>query len=110
MSYRIKKTVNISASHRLELNHESPCKRLHGHNWKIVVYCKSEELDGNGMVVDFATISGMIKVRMDHKDLNEMFNFNPTAENIARFWVDAIEHCYKCKVIETDGSEAVYEC
>lgn len=51
--YYVRKRLEISASHRLELSYESKCAALHGHNWIITVFCRAEELDGNGMVADF---------------------------------------------------------
>ena len=47
--------------------------------------------------------------KMDHQNLNEVFKFNPTAENIAFWVVDTIKECYKCEVEETPGNIAIYE-
>lgn len=107
--YYLKKRIEISASHYLKLDYESKCKTLHGHNWIITVYCKSEKLDKNGMVTDFTHIKKMINDKMDHKNLNEVFEFNPTAENIA-FWIcNNIENCYRVDVEESEGNIASYE-
>lgn len=57
--YYVRKRLEISASHRLELSYESKCAALHGHNWIITVFCRAEELDGNGMVADLHTLSGL---------------------------------------------------
>ena len=38
-----------------------------------------------------------------------MLSFNPTAENIAKWIVDEIPHCYKAKVAETASNVAIYE-
>ena len=54
--YYIKKTMEVSASHSLSLSYESKCTNLHGHNWVITVYCKSEKLNADGMVCDFTHI------------------------------------------------------
>ena len=107
--YYIEKTIKISAAHRLELNYESKCRHLHGHNWKITVYCRSEKLDENGMVVDFSEIKHRIKRVLDHQVLNEVLPFNPTAENIARWCTEQIPHCYKTVVQESEGNVASYE-
>ena len=55
--YYIEKTMEISACHCLKLSYESKCQNLHGHNWIITVYCKSSELNKDGMVVDFTQTS-----------------------------------------------------
>ena len=107
--YYVKKTMEISAAHRLTLDYESKCTQLHGHNWLITVYCKSAELNANGMVVDFTIIKQMIKDRLDHQVLNDVLPCNPTAENIARWICEQIPHCYKEEVQESRGNVAIYE-
>ena len=107
--YYIKKSFNVSIAHSLNLDYDSPCRNKHGHNLKITVYCKNKNLDNNGMVVDFKDIKQKISDEIDHKDLNEVFRINPTAENLARWIVNKIPYCYKADVEETEGSLASYE-
>lgn len=71
--YTVIKRMEISASHFLTLSYASKCEHLHGHNWIITVYCRSAELDENGMVVDFSHIKKVVKDQLDHKHLNEYF-------------------------------------
>ena len=54
--YTVIKRMEISASHSLRLSYPSKCENLHGHNWMITVYCRSKELNADGMVVDFSEI------------------------------------------------------
>lgn len=107
--YYLKKSIEISAAHYLELDHESKCGNLHGHNWNITVYLKSKELDDNGMVEDFSLIKQNIKEKLDHKNLNEIFGFNPTAENVASWICSQIPLCYKVIVQECNENIALYE-
>lgn len=107
--FYIEKTIEISASHSLTLDYESKCTQPHGHNWIITIYCKSEELDRNGMVVDFSEIKHKVKDKLDHKDLNKVLSFNTTAENIAKWVSEQIETCYKVRVQESLGNIAIYE-
>lgn len=107
--YYVSKRMEISACHQLHLSYESKCSNLHGHNWIITVYCKSKELNEDGMVCDFAHIKQIVHDNLDHKMLNDVFDFNPTAENIARWITEQIPTCYKVSVQETDGNIAIYE-
>lgn len=107
--YYIEKTFEISASHSLALSYESKCSRVHGHNWIVTVYCRSRELNEDGMVVDFSEVKRLVKCRLDHQNLNDVLPFNPTAENIARWITEQIPTCYKARVQESEGNVAIYE-
>ena len=107
--YYIKKTIEIAACHRLELSYESKCTTLHGHNWIITIFCKSKELNKDGMVVDFTHIKEAIHDKLDHANLNDILPFNTTAENMAKWVVDQIPECYRADVQESENNIASYE-
>lgn len=106
--YYVSKRMEIAGSHRLSLSYESKCENLHGHNWIVTVYCKAERLNEDGMVCDFKHIKAAVHGRLDHKHLNDVVPFNPTAENIARWIVEQIPECYKAVVQESEGNMAIY--
>ena len=105
----VKKRMEIAGAHRLNLNYESKCANLHGHNWIVTVWCKSQTLDANGMVMDFTHIKREVQDKLDHKFLNDVVEFNPTAENIAKWVCDQIPNCYRVSVQESEGNVATYE-
>ena len=107
--YYVKKRIEISAAHRLELSYESKCTQLHGHNWIITVECRARELNKDGMVADFTEIKRMITDLLDHKVINDRLPFNPTAENIACWVVNNVPNGWRCEVQESEGNIAIYE-
>lgn len=106
--YYITKTLEISAAHHLKLDYESKCTHLHGHNWKIKIFCKAKKLNQNGMVCDFTHIKSIVN-QLDHRNLNDILPFNPTAENIAHWLTEQIPNCYRAEVQESEGNMAIYE-
>lgn len=114
--YSVSKRMEIAAAHKLDLPYESPCRRLHGHNYVVVVYCKAQKLNDCGMVVDFARVKKEIHGYLDHGYLNDLLpGMNPTAENMAKWICDCVTdlcdtgYCYKVSVQESEGNVAVYE-
>lgn len=72
----------FSATHKLE-NYIGDCSRIHGHEWRVNINIKTEELVKD-MVIDFKEIKKAIDKKFDHQFINDMVNYNPTAENISR--------------------------
>lgn len=107
--YTVIKRMEVSASHSLSLSYPSKCENLHGHNWIITVWCRSHELNEDGMVIDFTHIKQAVTDRLDHKNLNNVLPFNPTAENIARWICEQISSCFKVEVQESENNRAIYE-
>jgi len=107
--YEIKKTFEISAAHKLDLDYESKCTQLHGHNWIITVYLRSKELNRHGMIMDFTEIKQKISHKLDHKILNDVLPINPTAENLAHYICKTLApHCYRVDVRESENNIATY--
>lgn len=115
--YKISKQFAFSASHILEgLPHEHPCSRLHGHNYVITVHLRADSLNDVGFVKDYRDLDNVKKYidnTLDHRHLNDIIPFNPTAENIAKHLYDIfkkeIPELYAVEVSETPKTTAIYE-
>lgn len=107
--YYVEKRMEVAMAHHLKLSYESKCTNLHGHNAVITVFCKSENLNADGMVVDFTRVKEIVKDLLDHKCVNDIVDFNPTAENLARWLCEKIPNCYKVSFQESENNIATYE-
>lgn len=114
--------------HRV-VDHESKCKHLHGHNGRIhfTIRANDNKLDDIGRVIDFSVIKQKlctwIEDVIDHRtliwtddpflftlmelDMDSIFKvpFNPTAENICRWFVEDVGP----RLLEGTGCELI-EC
>ena len=107
--YYVSKRMEIAGAHNLKLSYDSKCQNLHGHNWIVTVYCKSKELNSDGMIIDFKHIKNLISDKLDHQYINDVVDFNPTAENMAKWICNQVPNCYKVSVQESEGNIAIYE-
>jgi len=122
--YEVAKEFVFSAAHQIRM-HGGKCERLHGHNWRIRVHARAGNLNGIGMVVDFADLQRVVAdvcARFDHRIVNEVSPFtevNTTAENMARhFYEEANRRLFeseggrvrisRVEVWENEGSLATY--
>jgi len=90
--YGIRKAFTFEAAHQLTggVPMSSPCRRKHGHSFRVEVRATALALDDHGVLLDFDIIE-KVRAQLDHQDLNEvMGGVNPTAENIARFVLEAL--------------------
>ncbi len=92
---QIRKQFKFEAAHVLP-HHPGKCARMHGHSYRFDIVLEGplqSEGPARGMVVDFDTISAVVKPRvverLDHTTLNDLIE-NPTAEQIALWIWDAI--------------------
>ena len=91
--YYISKRIEISYAHQLVLDYESKCTHLHDHN---------------GMVTDFTHVKERVQKKLDHRNVNDILNFNTTAENMARWICEQVPNAYKVMFQESEGNIAVY--
>lgn len=139
MKTQVVRYHDISCGHRV-VGHEGKCRFLHGHNYRVHFHCESEQLDDVGRVIDFSVMKSelcqWLEDKWDHKmliwhkdpDLDTLekhfpesivvVEFNPTAENMAKFLVDYLGQGYlkslgilltKVVIEETRKCSASYE-
>jgi len=115
--FEVKTESHFSAAHHL-LNYNGECEHQHGHNWKVEVFAKGENLDTSGILIDFKILKKEVNEvldLLDHKDLNELEYFagiSPSSEVIARFIYKKLKEKFytitKVSVWETENSCATY--
>jgi len=73
---------HFDAAHFLE-DYKGACANLHGHRWIVEVHLEVD--DNEDLTIDFKEAKKIInKILPDHQCLNNVYNFNPTAENLAK--------------------------
>lgn len=115
--FTITKQFHFSASHKLDnLPLDHPCSRLHGHNYIVELVLQSDTLDEYGFVVDYLALKAFkdyIDRELDHRHLNDIFNFPTSAENIAKhLYVWAKQrwmHVSSVRISETAKTWAIYQ-
>ena len=121
--YEVRIDEEFSAAHALR-GYKGKCENLHGHNWKVEVYVRGENLDEVGMLVDFRELKAAtrrVMKHLDHRNLNELKPFdkeiNPSSEHLAGFILHEVAaeisddrvNVYKVRVWETPSTSATYE-
>jgi 6-pyruvoyltetrahydropterin/6-carboxytetrahydropterin synthase len=114
---------NFSSAHQLR-GYKGKCENLHGHNYKIEIYARGNELDNIGLLVDFGELkeaADEVVAYLDHRNINELPPFdeelNPSAENLARYILERVSsrvgdervRIYKVRCFETPTSVATYQ-
>jgi 6-pyruvoyltetrahydropterin/6-carboxytetrahydropterin synthase len=88
MSFTVCSEVRFAAAHFIR-GHRGGCQNLHGHNYRVRVCVRSDQLDALGMVMDFVElkrVTRQVVERFDHQLINDVPPFdvdNTTAELLA---------------------------
>lgn len=130
---KIAKEFRWEMGHRLSF-HKGKCINLHGHSYKLLVEFGGD-VDSDGMMMDYFDVKKIISPiveKLDHafmvyekdtllieslKSLNSNFvlvPYQPTAENICRYFLDEIKSAgmpqnikaVKVKIFETESTYA----
>lgn len=109
--WHIRVSARFSAAHQIR-DHGGRCEQVHGHNYRVEVTISSDVLSPPGMIADFAVVrSRLAAILPDHRMLNEVYDFNPTAENLARHFYEEMRRHFpvtSVTVWENDDSAAGY--
>lgn len=107
----------IEASHSLpHLPPGHPCRRIHGHSWRIEIHAAGPVDADRGWVLDFADVERAFQplfLELDHAHLNEIDGLDlPTSENLAR-WIwrrlkPALPPLCRVVIWETESSGCSY--
>ena len=104
MNYKFKLEHHFSAAHQLTHAYSKECvASIHGHNWEVFVEVITDELKDN-MIIDFKKVKDIIN-ELDHKNLNEILDFEPTAENIAGYLYGKIKLALKKRYNTQDDNK-----
>jgi 6-pyruvoyltetrahydropterin/6-carboxytetrahydropterin synthase len=135
--FRTTRTHEFCYGHRV-YKHETKCSHLHGHNARVEFTCEGEQLDDVGRLIDFSvmksTLCQWLEDHWDHRMLLYVedpispvlialdphvtaVQFNPTAENMARYLVETVGplvlegtgvRLVSCTLWETSKCSATY--
>lgn len=119
--FEISVEYSFAAGHALR-GYKGKCENVHGHNYKVQVSVAGEQLNSAGLLMDFVDLRASIKTlveRLDHRFLNDLPPFdriNPSAENLAKYFWEAIEPQARAQglrveavtIWETDTTSATY--
>ena len=111
MSWQLRIRDKFQAAHFLK-EYQGKCEKVHGHTFQVEVVVGVEELDRTGIGIDFARIkTKLAEILPDHTLLNEVYLFNPSAENLAReFFFQLKKHfpVIEVTVCESEDASATY--
>jgi 6-pyruvoyltetrahydropterin/6-carboxytetrahydropterin synthase len=114
MKFTVSKEFSFEAAHslpHLPLGHK--CRNTHGHSYRFSVEC-SAPLDDRGFVVDYAEISAVVNpivARLDHQNLNDLFPFHTTAENISAWLYEEVsKHLPVSAIVFHETQKTVVRC
>ena len=114
MSWVIRVKKKFNAAHYLtDYPERGKNEPLHGHTWTVECFFKVDKLDSAGVGIDFLDIERYLQeILPDYKLLNEVYNFSPSAENVAKHLYGLIKRKFpqlvKVVVWETENCGAEY--
>ncbi len=111
MSWILRVKDKFSAAHFLR-EYQGQCEKIHGHTFEVEVAVEVHELGPTGIGIDFTEIKARLaSILPDHTLLNDVYPFNPSAENLARRFFEELKKIYPVKSVtvwESQDASATY--
>lgn len=117
MKFELRQHFQIESARFLpNLADGHPCKRMHGHSFKVTLVLTGESDPVIGWVQDYHEIDQKIRPllnQLDHRVLNEVRGLeNPTSENLS-YWIYthakiALPSLVQVRISETASTECAY--
>lgn len=111
MSWILKVRDKFQAAHFLR-EYKGKCEKVHGHTFQVQVEIEVGKLDKTGIGIDFMDIKKRLAgILPDHTLLNDVYPFNPSAENLSRHFYGELKKFYPVKAVtvwESEDAAATY--
>jgi 6-pyruvoyltetrahydropterin/6-carboxytetrahydropterin synthase len=111
MSWTLRVKDTFQAAHFLK-EYKGKCENIHGHSFRVEVQIAINALDKTGIGIDFTEIKHKLsEILPDHKLLNDVYDFNPTAENLSRYFFQELKKDFPVKAVtvwESKDASATY--
>ena len=112
-----KKFTIESARSLPNLPNSHPCKKIHGHSFKIIIYIEGKIDTKTGFVIDFHDIEkafNPLKIKLDHAYLNNIEGLNnPSSENMCKWIWEKLKiklpGLLKIEIKETNSTGCIYK-
>jgi 6-pyruvoyltetrahydropterin/6-carboxytetrahydropterin synthase len=105
MSWTLKVKDKFQAAHFLK-NYKGKCENIHGHTFVVEVDILVHTLNEAGIGIDFTEIKERLhQLLPDHTLLNDVYDFNPSAENLSRRFYQDLKKFYPVECVTVWESE-----
>lgn len=105
MSWILKVKDRFQAAHFLK-EYRGKCEHMHGHTFHVEVQVEVKQLDRSGIGIDFKEIKRKLsEILPDHVLLNDVYDFNPSAENLSRQFFLELKKDFPVKSVTVWESE-----
>lgn len=110
--YIITVEKTFSSQHQLKFANGT-VENLHSHDWQVCVAIQADDLDKNGLAIDFTVVKKYLEditTPLENKKLENLDafkNINASAENVAKYIYEQLAKLIdnKCKLLSVEVTE-----